>query len=423
MTRLIKIVLFIAILSQLASCYEPRSTYTRGPKISTIGSVEKLNAKVKVFNTGDDSTRFYFELNTRPQDYYFLSDKSKLKAEYKLNFELFRTDPGKKTKVDSASLKLVDLQLTAGAKKIKAYFDCKAEKNALFAISVSIVNANNNAGYSTYLKFSKRNCVDPENYVIMNDQGQPLMERNLPESSGQVFVSKMCTERVRLLKIIGAIEYPKPPFANDDFASENNYKSEEVTLNPSGQYGFTFGNLEKGAYTLQTSPTSGIMFYHFNSWYPYSKDTSGFYEPLIYITSQDEFRELQNSANSKDKFEEFWLTRAGTKAAARKCINEYYKRVFEANTDYTSVTEGWRTDRGMIYIVFGKPTYTEKQLNKEIWIYRTAFNATLSFSFFKVDNPYSDNDYHLERENIYKPQWYNALENWRGGRPFTLTGH
>jgi hypothetical protein len=56
-------------------------------------------------------------------------------------------------------------------------------------------------------------------------------------------------------------------------------------------------------------------------------------------------------------------------------MEEYYRRIEFANTNFTSYIEGWRTDRGMVYITLGPPNDIERHPFEseskpyEIWSY------------------------------------------------------
>lgn len=411
--------LFIAWVTStcLLSCTSSRPTHS-GNYIQ----IEKLAAKVRLFHLNADSSRIFFSFDARPQDYYLLSDQRKFKAAYRLTYELVHTEGGKKTRIDSSSLKLVDLQPRAALNNITAFVDTRLPDNKNYSLKLSITNINNGARYDYYSKFDKNNCTAAENILIMAPGGKPLLEKNYVDSEGKILLKTGCGQNLALKLIKGGVSFPAPPFTSDDYSSKNNYSTFDFNLDQNGDT-YDFSNLEKGVYLVTTGENSGVIFYHFNKWYPNCNDTSAFYEPLIFISSRDEFDAFKGGTQAKKSFETFWLSKAGDQVSARKAIKEYYKRVFEANAEFTSVNEGWRTDRGMVYVVFGKPGYVEKQLNKEIWIYRTAFNTSLSFVFNKIDNPYSDNDYRLERDPRYKPHWYNAVENWRRGKAFSLNGN
>jgi hypothetical protein len=81
--------------------------------------------------------------------------------------------------------------------------------------------------------------------------------------------------------------------------------------------------------------------------------------------------------------------------------------------------EGWQTDRGMIYIIFGSPGTIYRSDESESWIYGTP-NSTLALNFFfvKVKNPFTENDFTLTRSPSYESNWYRAVEIWRQGRAY-----
>ena len=142
--------------------------------------------------------------------------------------------------------------------------------------------------------------------------------------------------------------------------------------------------------------------------------------PLRFITSKQEFEEISTSANSKAAIEKFWLNCTGSQDRAKEIIRKYYNRVKDANLFFTSYLEGWKTDRGMIYLVFGAPNVIYRTERSETWIYGEESNAlnSLRFSFLKVNNPFSDNDFTLERSTLYQQKWTDAVDIWRQGRTY-----
>jgi hypothetical protein len=93
--------------------------------------------------------------------------------------------------------------------------------------------------------------------------------------------------------------------------------------------------------------------------------------------------------------------------------------VRDANRLFTSYTEGWRTDRGMIFIVFGAPHTLYRNATSETWIYGQPGNpVSLSFTFNMVYNPFTPNDFTLSRSPIYESNWHQAVSIWRQGRAY-----
>ena len=76
-----------------------------------------------------------------------------------------------------------------------------------------------------------------------------------------------------------------------------------------------------------------------------------------------------NAEDKKLALDKFWLAKAGSEERGKELIRKYYNRVQDANNYFSSYTEGWRTDRGMISIIFGKPNVVTRTRREEIWSY------------------------------------------------------
>src|SRR4030095_7008336 len=78
----------------------------------------------------------------------------------------------------------------------------------------------------------------------------------------------------------------------------------------------------------------------------------------------DEERKIFNSLKTDDEREQFiegfWYRRdTDPDTDVNEYREEYYQRIAYANEHYTSGVPGWTTDRGRIYIMFGKPDEIE----------------------------------------------------------------
>jgi GWxTD domain-containing protein len=176
--------------------------------------------------------------------------------------------------------------------------------------------------------------------------------------------------------------------------------------------GFTFLNLGKDFPTM-TTPEAMI-------------------EPLAYLASQEELNALRSSVKPKVALDEFWIKLGGNIDKARELIRIYYTRVLYSNYYFTSYKEGWRSERGMIYIIYGPPDKVYKSAEGESWGYkkpgvRSKWGSRYSrkdeyifFSFRKKDNDFSDNDYFLSRSETLVTFWDQAIASWRKGMVFRL---
>ena len=156
------------------------------------------------------------------------------------------------------------------------------------------------------------------------------------------------------------------------------------------------------------------------------------FEPLAYLASQDEVAALRASAKPKVALDDFWIKCGGNIEKARELIRIYYTRVLYSNYYFTSYKEGWRSERGMVYIIYGPPDKVYKTSEGESWGYRKPVIKSswggryrvsddyIFFIFKKRESIYSDNDYYLSRSETLITYWDKAIASWRKGIVFRL---
>lgn len=131
-------------------------------------------------------------------------------------------------------------------------------------------------------------------------------------------------------------------------------------------------------------------------------------DQMRYILTNEERSEL-SKVKKKDKdqlFYTFWQSRDPTPGtSANELMEQYYSRVRYAIEHFTSFTPGWRTDMGMIYILFGAPDDIERifmNSNRnahQTWQY---YRINRSFTFYD-ENGFGD--YRLTTPYIYGRAW------------------
>ncbi len=81
-------------------------------------------------------------------------------------------------------------------------------------------------------------------------------------------------------------------------------------------------------------------------------------EDVRWIISDEErsaFKQLSNDEERDQFIEQFWLRRDPTPdTAENEYKEEHYRRIAYANEHFAAGVPGWRTDRGRIYIMYGK---------------------------------------------------------------------
>jgi GWxTD domain-containing protein len=121
--------------------------------------------------------------------------------------------------------------------------------------------------------------------------------------------------------------------------------------------------------------------------------------PLQYILSKDEWKNVHSlSKQNQDKwFNEYWKKQDPTpETPFNELQYEFYKRIDQANIMFLlRFKEGWETDRGKSFILYGEPDnrkiykYISDSLPYEIWVY-DSLKQKLTFIDY-----YKNNDYKL----------------------------
>ncbi len=91
----------------------------------------------------------------------------------------------------------------------------------------------------------------------------------------------------------------------------------------------------------------------------------------------------------------------------------YFRRVELANLYFISYKEGWKTDRGMIYLIFGVPDEVSVNDGSETWYYSTTKSR---FTFVKSGSVYDPENHVLLRDKRFMEPWFSTIDLWRKSR-------
>jgi GWxTD domain-containing protein len=82
-------------------------------------------------------------------------------------------------------------------------------------------------------------------------------------------------------------------------------------------------------------------------------------QEVPYIISDEERKAFMSLSNDEERdafIENFWLRRnPSPDSPENEFREEHYRRIAYANEHFAAGKPGWKTDRGHIYISFGKP--------------------------------------------------------------------
>lgn len=427
------IITTIIILLSVHSCVPVKESYDPNDLSYIYNPLKSsMHPSFRVFNESDD----FSQLSIR----FFASDlffseanaegvpKTAMVAIYRLyNLSMGRVP------VDTAMYNLSIRQET-GRRDYIFNISMEAPAGSLYEVEVVIKDIIKNTRIQHYITFDKRDRLNRFNFKMVG-----LFDRK------EVYTPVLREhEFVNLLYPNGIIdslfiryykpfdEIPEPPYLL--------IPERELDLEPEMKAAIPYSDTlpimcrREGVYqfVIDSNDIRGYTIFNFGADFPSMRSPATMIEPLIYLADRPTLDAMTDSPRPKVALDEFWISLTGNVERSRELIRIYYNRVLYSNLYFTSYKEGWKTDRGMIYIIYGPPDKVYKTTEGERWGYNRpqiksgwgirykVEDDLLFFSFRKKENPFSENNYTLIRNESLTTFWEQAVRSWRKGVVFRL---
>ena len=378
-----------------------------------------LHPKYIVHHTSNETSDLYFSIDSKELLYNKQLNENDFTARVELSYLVVLSADTKVT-IDSGTIRMNDINNDNIQKMITGNVKIKLPSGKDYTFSLVLNDINKKTYSETILDVDKSTNSSAMNYLLRSKDGNtPLFKNYLQPDEDALIVYREPVQRLYVKYYKKDFLLPAPPFSVMDVRPLGFRTDSTLILQPDENGKVPVKLYRDGIYFLQadTNASEGLTLFRYYKNFPEVALADQLLEPLRYLTSKSEYDDMSNSKNKKISVENFWINCAGNKDRAREVIKKFYTRVADANQFFSSYLEGWKTDRGMIYLVYGPANYIYKNNSGETWVYGDPNNLNaLQFNFFKVENVYSENDYTLERSVIYKSSWYRAVDIWRQGR-------
>ena len=412
----LNIYLSIFITLNLTSC-----SISKPVNYSIEDSKNSLHPQFLIYHNNESTSQLFFQVATEDVLYSRATINQPFSAKILLEYIVFQKDH--KEIIDSGSILITDQYLKNKKTRIDTNFIFNFSKTEEGFLDLRISDINRSREFRKTLSIDKFSESSRQFYMITDTSNQILFDDFFFEGQSIFIKSQFNNDKLYATKNKTVFPLSPPPFTksaqpsfpdNVSFTEELNFNSKNIIFYDLPNEGFVF-------FQLDTLNDLGFTLFNFHNDYPLLKSAEQLIPPLRYLTTKDEFDLLVSSINPKVAVDKYWLSNAISKERARTLIRVYYSRVEFANKLFSCHLEGWKTDRGMISIIFGTPSYTSLVRNSEVWIYGDENNIhSLKFVFDQKLNPFSSNDYVLSRNYSYKNPWYRAVESWRNGKVYLL---
>ncbi len=371
----------------------------------------KLDAQCMIFHRKPDSSDFLFKI-----DVLELIPESKLYAQQELNLNAcikwkktdFRDSICQEFQLQSLNgkgdiLGVMPFALPEGKWEIMIEItDIKSRKKDIIRMNSEKLPEANHA-HDYLLRHSRTGLPFFNNEIIKGDTVEILHSSGLSNNLQLEF----CNREFKL---------PPPPFSDNisEVLSPIDLEEKKDFISNNNSIEFI---AQEGYYRISNQPNTGMG----HTW---MASTSGLHNltdinelaaSLRYITTKSEYDLILKGPEIKKSIDNYWLECAGSKERAKELIALYYSRVEYANRYYSSYTKGWRSDRGLIYVIYGPPRETIEDEQYLRWYYEETGDDGIIFNFKKTYLPKVGWIYLLERTPNLKNSWENHVQQWRRG--------
>ena len=234
-----------------------------------------------------------------------------------------------------------------------------------------------------------------------NENGLPILEKYINRSN----FSWVGNESFL------ATQYPEEFPPADPPMADMKPLAPQVNMDTSFIFNRETDFIENKFYTVLKDSTSGlgVTMLRVPPYFPEYRKLGELVESMLYLTSEQERKSMLKSNNPKQSFDSFWMNTFATKSRARGAIRGYYNLIEKSNILFTDFKPGWKTDRGMMYIVFGMPNEVYRTGNSEEWYY----DSGLAFEFTVISTFFAPKTYALRRNKDFEELWFKQIATMR----------
>jgi len=414
----------IIIFSFFQSCKRGVSLSETDFKDMYSSSSDIPQPQFKIFHASTKVTEVHYMFMNNELTYSAGKVDENYMSQVRIAWQLYANYTNKEI-IDSSSIIKFDTVAVDGLHQLQGMFNVNIDQGNNYILKVTTTDLNNGKKTISFLNINKKDVKNRQFFKVILKENNAVLFRNYfyknekllivyNNKSVNSFFGKGFKVRFPVSAPPFSLSTPKP-FDFNDF-----YPLDIQVINDTAQ----FESDEPGIYHFaieENSRYTGLSLFQYPDEFPEVNNAQEMLEPLRFITSRKEYAKMAKYQDLKKAVDEFWLSTTNDPEKAKKLVKGYYNRVENANYYYTSYKEGWKTDRGIIYIVFGPPGIVYRSLTGESWSYGEQSNfKSLTFNFSKINNPFTNNDYVLQRSSIYKNPWYRAIDSWRQGKVASL---
>jgi len=384
-----------------------------------------LNADYRLYHISDDMTSLYIRIYPGELLFNQANEDNEYRAIVTLDYGIFELDENSDiiAKIDSSR---ISLKLSARDEGRKAYFANKVlniPAGKKYLIRIEAKDQLRGSVGLKHLFIDKKSIYSAQNFSVLSAQTRypKFLNYFVPGELFRLYYRDFGVDSIYIDMYTSSPPTPRPAITLESPSSFPRVPDSTMTLQYRDSMIFTLP--EKGMYhfRVDSSKEEGISLHNFGENYPKITSDVDLMEPLFYISTNAEYKNLRFSENLKLAVDNFWLQRTNSMERSRELIRVYYNRVLYSNLYFTADKEGWETDRGMIFILFGPPDRMRDTGADQRWYYSNKRQSkVIEFVFKRMPNNHTNQDLVWQKNIETMQYWSAAVNSWRSGKVYTI---
>lgn len=370
---------------------------------------------IRVFHKSDSLTDIFIRYNPSTLQYEKKPGRFYYQADYQFSYKIFENYESGKVLL-SETVNIFDSLYYQNPSGLVYVLSLTFPLTGNFILELAFTDLN--AGRTSYYPVLLIKDGHSSQYFLPVDENNEIIFEDWIswKTRFRIISARKPDEKLFVDHYKVSFQAARPPFSMKDPESFRLIPDETFTLNT--DLGATdylqFGREGIFHFRSDTNIRNGLSLFRFGDDYPLITEGREMVEVLRYLLTEKEYNFLLHQTDPKKAVQEFWHRIANNEERGNLLMSLYLSRAESANRYFTSFKEGWKTDRGMIYMVFGQPSEILRRSGIETWIYGDPDQRTkLKFDFVLMTNPFTQNDYELIRKPEYKLPYYQAVDFWR----------
>lgn len=405
------LIAFVAIFSSCATHKYAQINHSKFYQEDYPGNVFKQ----KVFNTNDSISELFVQIDLDALHIVTAKSKDEILKDYVFDYSLV---DGIKEKEILQTGRINILDSPNISEKYSSFMiKLKTQAKGQYVLFSSLEDISTKKTFVLRTDISKGVLYADQNFMLLNEDGSIHWENYVRgDEKLQIKLSDPSIKELYVSWFAPRFSPAVVPFApvrpNELKTLESN-KPFKIGVVDGKSVPLAFKDLGIYQFHLNENENRGFTVFKFFREFPYVATDAQRLFTLRYLNPRWEFEDLM-AMDPEKAVQQFWYFKSRKQERSEDMMRTYYGRVQRANELFTSYKEGWKTDRGMIFIVYGAPEKVFKFKDREVWDYGydSPYNG-LQFDFTREENSFSNNDFRLLRQPHYEASWQGIVENWR----------